>query len=254
MSDTLDPIDEYDVFDAASLNTRFESLKNRVNAVPLDGVQAGSLGPNHIGSIVSNTFAQTKVLTPTDAVTGTGGSDFFCDVIDKQYPGYSSTAFETGGNICWQRISDSSGGSGVGTQYLQLNMSGLNIGNNNLNSLLIMANVEFCEIFQGDGVPLASSVLVTVLSTVTAAGVRTIHTPTMRYTSPVRQSSQRRKFSCDISHRMLLTTSDAVSDVDTVEVLAACLHSNDAAVGETLHFANVRFCQLTAVALHSKVN
>ena len=265
MSDTLDPFDENDVFDAASLNTRFESFKNRVNSVPLDAIQAGSLGPNHIGSLCPGTFAQTKVLTPADAVTATGGSDYFCDPITKQFPGYTSTDFETGGIICWERIKDSSGGSGFGTQHLEVNMSNLNIGNSKLNSLLIMANVEYCEMFApptmeggfGGGVstnPEIGTVLVTVISTVSSTGVRTIHRPSMRYTSQPRQSNTRRKFSVDISHRMLLTTSDAVSDVDKVEVLAACLHSHLAQTGETLQRAHVRFCQLTAIALHSKVN
>jgi len=266
MSDTLDPFDENDVFDAASLNTRFESFKNRVNSVPLDAIQAGSLGPNHIAGLCRGTFAQTKVLTPADAVTATGGSDYFCDHIDKRFPGYFSNDFETGGNVCWERIADSSGGSGFGTQYLEVNMSNLNIGNNNLNSLLIMANVEYCEMFAPPTMsgsvlnptvstdPQMSAMLVTVISTVSSTGVRTIHRPSMRYTSQPRQINKRRKFSVDISHRMLLTTSDAVSDVDKVEVLAATLHHPDAPIGEINQRAHVRFCQLTAIALHSKVN
>tara|TARA_R100001594_G_scaffold145180_1_gene195075 strand:- start:630 stop:1409 length:780 start_codon:yes stop_codon:yes gene_type:complete len=259
MADTLDPIDENDAFDAASLNDRFATLKDRVNAVPLQSNQAKALGPSHISSLMTNTFTQTKVLTPSNAVEGAlGGSAWFCDQITKQYPGYNSTDFETGGHLCWQRISDSSGGSGVGTQYLELNMSSLTLGNNNFNSLLILANIEFCKVQKfGEGdllTPTGSEVLVTAIATVSSTGTRTVHWETLRYTSMPQPGPQIRRFSVDVSHRALLTA--AATDIAEVEVLASCLHNNLAATGDVgdLRKAYVRFCQLTAVALPSKVN
>jgi hypothetical protein len=273
MADTFDPYDENDAFDAASLNTRFSTLKEKVNAVPASSNQSKTLGPNHVGSILSTADTQTRVLTPKNAVLGeVSGYAWFCDPITKQYPGYLSTAFETSANRCWQRIIDSSGGSGgagLPSTRLELDLQGsgtsLVLGQDKLNALLIIGNVEFVSIYHrtnessiGDPWSCSSfATLVTVIATVSSAGVRTIHWRTLRYTTPPNLSTGgRQQFSVDVSHRALIKT--AGTDIATVELLAASLHdytaATGAATGDELHTADVRFCQLTAVALQAEVN
>ena len=261
MADTFDPYDENDVFDAASLNDRFETLKDQINAVPLEANQESSLGPNHLGSILDATKAQTKVLTPHNAVTADGGTAFFCDPIDKQYPGYLATTFESG-PVCWQRIIDSTGGSGgagLPSTRLEVDVGTLTLGNNQLNALLIMGNVEFCNIYRlndetpGQKSTSVFSTLVTIVSTVSSTGTRTFHWETLRYTVPPNNTNKETHFSVDVSHRHLLKTNGL--DVKTVQILAASLHDWTAATGgDDLHRSYVRFCQLTAVALQAKVN
>ena len=260
MADTFDPYDENDIFDAASLNTRFETLKNRVNAVPIESNQQNSLGANHIGSILDATRAQTKVLTPHNAVTADGGNAFFCDPIDKQYPGYLATTFETG-LVCWQRIIDSTGGSGgagMPSTRLEVDLTSLTLGTNQLNALLIMGNVEFCSIHRmndesGQKESRTFATLVTIIATVSSTGTRTFHWETLRYSVPPNNISKQQHFSVDVSHRHLLNTEGL--DVKEVQILAASLHDWSAqSGGDDLHRAYVRFCQLTAVALQAKVN
>jgi hypothetical protein len=260
MADTFDPYDENDVFNADSLNNRFESLKNRINEVPLESNQLQALGPNHISSILDATRTQTKVLTPQNAVTADGGAAFFCDPIIKNYPGYLSEDFELSKGICWQRIIDSTGGSGgagLPSTRLELDLTSLTLGSNKLNALLIMSNIEFCSIHQMDaewGTKACDrrAVLVTIITTISSTGTRTFHWDSLRYTCPPQRSSFQQHFSVDVSNRMLLNTDGL--DVKEVQVLAAALHDFTAQTGTDLHKAYIRFCQLTAVALQAKVN
>lgn len=261
MADTFDPYDENDVFDAASLNNRFENLKNQVNAVPLEAMQANSIGPNHIGSLLDGTRTQTKVLTPQNAVEASlGGAAFFCDTIDKQYPGYLNETFETGA-VCWQRIIDSSGGSGgagLPSTRLEVDLTSLTLGSNQLNALLVLANIEFCSIHRMTsefGIRPCSTfaTFVTIICTIASDGTRTFHWETLRYTNPPEVSQEQQHFSVDIAYKTLINTDGL--DCKEVQVLAASLHDWTAtAGGDDLHRSYVRFCQLTAVALQAKVN
>ena len=270
MADTFDPYDENDVFDAASLNTRFSKFKETVNAVPLQANQANALGPPHISSLLSNTKTQTKVLTPKHAKAGEhNGQEWFCDPIAASYPGFQATAFETAlpKGVCWQRISDSSGGSAAGTTYLEVNTSGLILGEN-YSSLLVMANVEFCAVEKqlDNGILTVQSTagqaaaLVTVISTVSSTGVRTFYWETLRYTTLVMgptvgfDNMVHGYQSVDVSHRILMYKPN--EDIQTIQVLAATLDDFTAATGANPSSTRcrVRFCQLTAVALHAKVN
>jgi hypothetical protein len=260
MADTFDPYDETDVFDAASLNTRFASMKNRVNALPVSANQPQALGPNHIDSIISSSRTNTKVLKPKHAVTAeSGGFEYYCDVIDSQYPGFNVETFETGGNTQWQRISDSSGGSGAGTQYLTLNLTGITLGSDSmLNAVLIMGNVEFVSIHQAQDrrtspEPCSNGAsLLTIITSVSSTGVRTFYWDTLRITTAPRLFTSRQSFSVDVPHRTLLKTDGA--DIKEVEILASCIDGYGQANWNTKHIATVRFCQLTAVALQAEVN
>lgn len=265
MADTFDPYDENDILNSESLNTRFRSIAQKVNEVPANANRSEGLGHNHIASLLSNTRTQTKVLTPLAAKeyqSGYGVS-FFCDPITTGYPGWNQTAFETGANLCWSRISDSSGGSGAGTQYLELNLSSLTLGDDKFNSLLVMANIEYVRALNQTGaddrgILDATSLsfgtghesLMTVIATVSSVGVRTFHWRTLRMTHCVDIFTS--YFSVDISHRALLKT--VGMDIKEVEVLAASLDSSLKPVSSDKVISTVRFCQLTAVALHSKVN
>ena len=260
MADTFDPYDENDILNSESLNTRFSSIAQKVNEVPANANRSEGLGHNHIASLLSNTRTQTKVLTPLDAKEyqpGFGHHSFFCDPITSGYPGWNQTAFETGANLCWSRISDSSGGSGAGTQYLELNLTELTLGNDKFNSLLVMANIEYVSAFNqtqyeedGYGASSTRESLMTIIATVSSVGVRTFHWRTLRMTHCVDIKAS--YFSVDISHRALFKT--VGMDIKEVEVLAASLDSNQNPISYEHVNSTVRFCQLTAVALHSKVN
>tara|TARA_R110000824_G_C15194268_1_gene675084 strand:+ start:67 stop:858 length:792 start_codon:yes stop_codon:yes gene_type:complete len=263
MADTFDPYDENDILNSESLNTRFSSIAQKVNEVPANSNRSEGLGHNHIASLISNTRTQTKVLTPLAAkeYQSSPGVSFFCDQITHGYPGYTQTDFETGGNVCWSRISDSSGGSGYGTQYLTLDLSSLTVGENKRNSLLVMANIEYVRAYNqtryeedGYGASSGQESLMTIITTVSSVGVRTFHWRTLRMTHCVDVASS--YFSVDISHRALFTTdaNGVGRDIKEVEVLAASLDDMNKPISYEKVHSTIRFCQLTAVALHSKAN
>lgn len=266
MADTFDPYDENDVFDAASLNDRFGSLKDRINELPINSSGFSALGPNHIGSLLSNTRTQTKVLTPRNAVLGEpSGSAWYCDPIRNGYPGYLVEDFENAlpQGRCWQRLADSTGGSGAGTQYAEVNLSGMTVGDT-FNSLLIMANIEVvAQQFQQTNDFFNSTyfsyggggALATIISTVSSTGTRTFHWESLRLTSaPQGGATLGGLHSVDVPHRLLINKPDF--DVSTVQVLVACLDDITASQSDVPNLSRclVRFCQLTAVALYSKVN
>jgi hypothetical protein len=276
MSDTFDPYDENDTFDAASLNDRFSSFKDRINALPTASSNKGALGPQHVSGIVSPTYTVVSVLTPKNAKEGTyttqGTSspsyyhdeEFFCDPITNGYPGYLVEDFETGQQVCWKRIEDSTGGSGVvgpsGAPKLSVNLSGngITVGDN-YNSLLVMSNVELVRatIPFGDNEVETfnyANTLVTIISTVSSTGTRTFHWETLRVsTLPSAAQYVAGISSIDIAHRLLITKPDF--NVKTIDVLAATGNDRQGAPASTPFSRRtyVRFCQLTAVALHSKV-
>jgi len=272
MADTFDPYDENDAFDAPSLNTRFSGLQDAVNAVPLRANQAGALGPMHIGSLLSNTRTQVKILTPRNAKEGEyQGDAYFCRDIKTGYPGYNVEDFETAmpQGLCWQRIADPTGGSGGVNppEYLEVNTSGLVLGEGGFSALLIMANIELCatqyRVETDDGFGYwqhasASFCFATIISTISSTGVRTFHWETLRFTStpqsfdPLGGGQTSGYCSLDIPYRVLLDTPGL--DIQTVQVLGSIFFNGLAEHGQWLNRSLVRFCQLTAVALHAKVN
>jgi hypothetical protein len=254
MSDTFDPYDENDSFDAASLNTRFASMKDKVNSVPVSANQAQALGPSHVGGIIDAGRTNTTILKPKNAVTAEAyGTAWYCEDINSRYPGWGVEDFETGGSHDWQRISDISRGY---REYLSVNITGVELGVNKRNAVLVFGNVEFVCIYTRDtDLPTASAgaSLVTIITTVSSSGVRTFYWDTLRTTSMVNYIAGKQNFSIDIPHRTLLKTDGA--DIKEVKILASCLNDYDSSARSTgAYTALVRFCQLTAVALQTKVN
>lgn len=257
MADVFDPYDEKDAFTAASLNDRMNALKDEINDIPMGSTARGGLGPSHIGSLLESATTQTKVLTPQEAIEATGTLNFFCDNIDSLYPGWLTTLFETG-TVCWQRISDSTGGSGAGTQYLTLDLgTSFTLGSNKQNALLIMANIELCQLERivGDGAARgAHNALATIIVTEDNSGAKTFHWRTLKVSTGYNTSAVRAD-SSDICHRAIIMDT---STIRYVYVLASTIEDT-ATWGRLPNSDNnprarVRFCQLTAVALQAKVN
>ena len=260
MSDIFDPYDEKEEFTASSLNDRMTVFRQEINEVPISATARGGLGPNHIGSLLETATTASKILTPYDAVNKIKqnvGNDIFCDRVEKLWPGWLQTAFESG-LVCWQRISDSTGGSGAGTQFLTVDLGqDLTLGSNKQNALLVMANIELCRLHYSASNTRAGlyNALATIVVTETSAGVKTFHWRTMKITQP--NAGDARTESVDICHRALIT---ATGNIRYVYVLAAI-------IDETVTWGKLpgnddngdivgkgRFCQLTAIALQAKVN
>tara|TARA_R110002020_G_scaffold3690_3_gene16366 strand:+ start:2509 stop:3291 length:783 start_codon:yes stop_codon:yes gene_type:complete len=260
MSDIFDPYDEKEEFTASSLNDRMTVFRQEINEVPISSTARGGLGPNHIGSLLETATTASKILTPYDAVNKIKqnfGNDVFCDRVEKLWPGWLQTAFESG-LICWQRISDSTGGSGAGTQFLTVDLGeSLTLGSNKQNALLVMANIELCRLHYSSSNTNSSvhSALATIVVTESSAGVKTFHWRTMKVTQP--NQSDARTESVDICHRAIVTET---GNIRYVHVLAATI--DETVTWGTLPgnddngdiVGKVRFCQLTAIALQAKVN
>ena len=261
MSDIFDPYDEKEEFTASSLNDRMTVFRQEINEVPISATARGGLGPNHIGSLLETATTASKILTPYDAVNKIKqlyGDQIFCDTVEKIWPGWYNASYESGTH-CWQRISDSTGGSGAGTQFLTVDLGqDLTLGSNKQNALLVMANIELCRLHYSAGNTQSGlyNALATIVVTETSAGVKTFHWRTMKITQP-NQPADARTESVDICHRALIT---ATGNIRYVYVLAAIIDEtvtwgklpgnddNGDIVGK------VRFCQLTAIALQAKVN